>query len=101
MRRVSDDFTLQDAGTFLQKARKVLFKDAEVIQEDQSKLDGRAAYHCLYKFKHPKAKKATIQRILALVVDGMLVSLTASRTAGKDAELDQTLAVMIDKFKFM
>ena len=75
--------------------------DAEIISEDEKgALNGRPAYHCLYRFKHPKAEKATLQRVMALAVDGMLVSLTASRTAGTNPALDSTLGGMFDSFKF-
>jgi hypothetical protein len=101
MLRVSKDFELQHVHALLEQSRKRLVPDAKVIAEDdKSALDGRPAYHCLYRFKHPKAKKGTIQRVMALAVDGMLVSLTASRTAGEFPELDKALATMCDTFKF-
>ncbi|MBN2385615.1 MAG: hypothetical protein JXB85_01245 [Anaerolineales bacterium] len=99
--RISSDVGLAEIRILLQRTRQDLFPDAEVLVEDEATLDGRPAYHCFYRFQHPKADKATLQRIIALPVDGMLVSLTASRTAGEAADLDRTLAGMIQDFKFV
>lgn len=100
MQMVEDKVTLKDVSAMLKAVRQKVVPKAEVILEEESSLDRRPAWHTLYRYQHPETKQEVVQRIIALVVDGMMISLTASRPAGKQAEMDSALAIMIGSFTF-